>query len=417
MYDILCFFSLYILLGTIIAICFCKLNRYGNQLLHVFLLALCFRMLMTLFYYYFSLTSWCDAQAYYVYATKNAFSIKHLLIPGTDEINNLTALVYPVASLFDNKYLMLFIPFSLLGFLGSLIFFKLIKTYYGGIKKYQIEGYFVSLFLPNVIFWTSNLGKDSIFYFGFILLIYGFLSSSLRLKTVLFIVSGFIIIYFIRPHIFLFIVISLFIGLIFEQGTFSFRRIAVFLIIFMCYLLTQDKIFKFVGIKIEKESDSKSLVASYLEGSTGSLESKAQALNSGGAATGMSAKVNIVYTPFYIINFLGSPFLWQSKKTIQLLSAVENLIYQIIILYILFNMKILLKLKSIRYKYCWGLYIIISSITLGMAYTNFGLTVRQKCMVLPLIILFFTSIRSFKYNSNQKYPYKKEITPSSIINV
>jgi hypothetical protein len=42
------------------------------------------------------------------------------------------------------------------------------------------------------------------------------------------------------------------------------------------------------------------------------------------------------------------------------------------------------------------MYTVFGSIIMGMTYTNFGLTVRQKCMVLPCILLFYACVRTQK---------------------
>ncbi len=107
------------------------------------------------------------------------------------------------------------------------------------------------------------------------------------------------------------------------------------------------------------------------------------------------------------MTFLISPFVWQAKKPIQFVSALETVIYQLMILYLCIHWKDVVKIGFIRYKYSWLLYLIVTSIIVGAAYTNFGLIVRQRCMVLPVIFLLFTGVRRQLSITKKKKPNKK----------
>ena len=49
------------------------------------------------------------------------------------------------------------------------------------------------------------------------------------------------------------------------------------------------------------------------------------------------------------------------------------------------------------------MYVLIGSVIMGMAFTNFGLTVREKCMVLPCIILFYAGVRAQMFLDKKKH--------------
>jgi hypothetical protein len=350
-------------------------------------------MVLTYYYYIFSLHNPADAHRYHFEATTLAFSLKDFLTPGASFISMLSWILYRPFSIFDNTYLMLYIPFSLIGFIGSLLFLKILSTMTHLPKK---ELFFIAFFLPNLVFWTSNLGKDSIIYFGLILVMFGFSSISRFYLNTFCIAVGAAVVYLVRPHVFLFLVCGILGGLFFEKHAFSLRRLSLFLVFFVSFLLMQNSILKYVGINVEKELNTSS-AGIYYEAGMAKMESSARDLNSGGAATGENEKINLAYSLVYLFKFLGSPFIWQARKPIQIFSACENIIYQVMIIYLILHWKQVLKTRVIKFHYTWIIYIIITGIVLGAAQTNFGLIVRQKCMVLPFIFLLLAGVRQNEF--------------------
>jgi hypothetical protein len=138
------------------------------------------------------------------------------------------------------------------------------------------------------------------------------------------------------------------------------------------------------------------------------VEASSKNLNIGGSATGAAHKFSIVLFPYYLVTFLASPFIWQARKPIQFFSALETIIYQLMILYLCIHWKDVIKIGFIRYKYSWLLYLIVASIIVGASQTNFGLIVRQRCMVLPVIFLLFTGLRRQLLETKQKKPPKQK---------
>jgi len=106
--------------------------------------------------------------------------------------------------------------------------------------------------------------------------------------------------------------------------------------------------------------------------------------------------VNELYAPVYFLPFLLGPFIWQARKPIQFVSALENVIYQLMLLYLVLNWRSLARAKFLQFKLAWVIYVVVASTILGMMYSNFGLTVRQKCMVLPVLVVFFVAAYGYK---------------------
>jgi hypothetical protein len=411
MLDFLTFFSVYLAIGEITILFFCKIWKSKKKEIQVFSLALGLRILMTYGYYLYSLQTSADTTMYFHSAQNSVIKWSTFFTPGTQFICNLSEMFYPFVTIFDNRYLMLFLPFSFLAFCGSLIFYRTLTPLYA-LRKNKKEHYLLSFFLPNMIFWTSNLGKDSIVYFGLMLVFYGVLNGPYTLKTITSIVVGGIIIYFVRPHIVLFLLVGFGFGLILEKYALSIRTIVLLLIVGAIFLASYQRIFNAIGI--QPDTNNSDDIKTYYDAGVSRMESGANDLRTGGAATESSNKFKIWLAPYYLLQFLGSPFVWQARKPIQLGSALENIVYQYFLLYILFHWKTIRATRLLPYKYGLLMYTVFSGITMGMAYTNFGLTVRQKCMVLPCILLFYACVRAQiflvkKNNLNPKVRSNKEM--------
>ena len=67
----------------------------------------------------------------------------------------------------------------------------------------------LTLFLPNMHFWTSSLGKGAPIFMGLMMFAYAINNPKSRLITL---ILGSVLIYFIRPHVFLFVAVGTVLG-------------------------------------------------------------------------------------------------------------------------------------------------------------------------------------------------------------
>lgn len=404
MFDILVFISVYLIIGEVAIFVFCWFFKYGKKEIQIFSLGLVMRIVLTYGYYAYTLSSSADAAVFFSYSEAGVIVWKDLFTPGSPCIYNLAALFHYLVLPFENRYLMLYLPFSFLGFCGSVIFYRTLKPLFATRKK-KVELFFLSFFLPNMVFWTSNLGKDSLVYFGLMLILYGVVNGPDKVKAVVSIIAGGIVVYFIRPHVVLFLLAGFGIGIFWDRRTLSFRTIVLALIVAVGFLVGHRQIFEFIGVAPEVESEEG--FGGIYHAGVGRMEESSKNLGSmGGASTG-ARKFNILFAPYYLVQFLGSPFIWQARKPIQLAVALENILYQFFLLYFLFHWKAFASSKLVPYKYSLLLYCAFSSIIMGMSYTNFGLTVRERCMVLPFIIVFYASVRTQLFLEGKKRAQRK----------
>jgi hypothetical protein len=404
--DFFTFFTIYLISGVMIVVVFAKTSKSTQLEVQIFLLALLFKATCTFYYYVFTTTNPADALGYYQYAARVEFlpSIGLLFQTSTGFVNNVAALFFPLVSSFTNQYLMLYIPFSLLGFIGSLLFYRAMRAVAPFKRKRDL--FLVCFFLPNMVFWTSNLGKDSLMFLGIAMVLYGFLAKVKTPRNIVFIGLGGLLVYAVRPHTFLFMTFGFLLGMAFERRKMSPRLVIGFVLAAAALMFTFQRTMTFAGVTVEDDEEHSSSVGSYYEAGISRVETSSQDLKAvgGGAAMGGSHKFSILYSPYYLAMFLGSPFLWQARKPIHVFSALETLIYQIMILYICIHWRAVVRIRFIPFKYSWITYLILSSIIEGAAQTNFGLIIRQRCMVLPVVFLFFLGVRYYLSVNNTRKP-------------
>lgn len=396
MFDNLTFYSIYLFLGVLVILLFGRVGIIRKNEFKIIILALHFRIVTTYGYYVYTLSNSADAHAYFAFAQTG--SLYNVFEPGTAFIKNLSYVFYQLTKIFTNQYLMLYIPYSLCGFIGSIVFYSIIKKEYRKIGgKYSLEAGVLGLFLPNVIFWTSNIGKDSIVYMGLTLILYAMMTYSNMVKTGSIALIGSVITFMVRPHIVLLVFVSVPLGLFLEKKGFSLRNIFMSAIILVLFLVFYKTAFEYVGIDVSGKSENN---AEIYESSMQNIEQRSNRLSSGGSAINRSY-FSLALTPWYAIQFLFGPFLWQARKPIQMLAAIESIIYQIMFLFIIKNMKVYFNKTVIPFKYGIISFVILSSLIMGSTFTNIGLAVRQKTMVLPFFIAFYVFIR-VKTRSHKK---------------
>lgn len=393
MMDFLLFASLFLMFGSIINVAAMRWFGFENRYLGLLTGALVFRLLLCYFYYFYFLDKPADATRYYSYAVNSGLSLSGLLSPGTVFIKNVAALFYDLMPKLPNDYLMLYIPFGLCGHIGSLIFFAVCECFPSVSSRVRA---IIPFFLPNLIFWTSNLGKDSIIYLGLMMVIYGFLVfPGVVVKRLPWMVPGFILVLSIRPHIAAILLLALLFGILTRFVRMDGRTIALTVIISIGFYLSYERVLDFVGLKIEVEEgeDAVDTMGDIYEQSMKNIQTRAGSLNYGGAAA-QKTPISLLKAPVYFINFIGGPFLWLARKPMQVTAAFESLIYQFLILYITRYWAFFRRHAGVEYKYAWVFFVILGSFILGMSYTNFGLTIRQKCMVIPPLLIIYLIVAS-----------------------
>jgi hypothetical protein len=146
-----------------------------------------------------------DSYVYHLFGTINANVWQAFQVPvgtaggqGTAFTEVVTSFLYAV---YTPTFLGGFFIFSMLSFMGQLLFFSAFRPWFGQ-EKVKLYAYAI-LFFPSLVFWPAGIGKDALMVFSLGLATYGVsrLLRTYQISAVLLIAPGLFLAASIRPHV------------------------------------------------------------------------------------------------------------------------------------------------------------------------------------------------------------------------
>ena len=328
------------------------------------------------------------AIVYYLYAIFNPSDSHYYYIKLVDQIKGdnwfayyststgfIEFIGYPFVNYLGFSYEAMMCLFAFFGFVGFIYFYILFRE---NIRfKHTFAGYDLLLllfYLPNLHFWSSSFGKGAVIFMGVGMFFYGL--SDLRNRWITVGVAA-ILIYHIRPHILLVILVSSMIGFVFTTKGISVPLRIVFLLFAgTAFYFIYESVFQMVGVD-ENEFISQGL----------NLSSRARELSK----TSSGVDIGSYSWPMKLFTFLFRPLFFDAPGLLGLVVSVENLFY------LLFSLR-LFSLSGLRYLLFSNFLIktaffsfLTVSIALAQISGNLGLAMRQKSQVMMLFMFFILS--------------------------
>ena len=294
-------------------------------------------------------------------------------------------LSWPFINLLGFNYEMMMVFFSWFGYIGFLhayLFFR--ENIPIKIKVFKkIDLLILLLFLPNMHFWTASLGKGAPIFMGLMMFAYAIRDPKKRLITL---VLGSLIIYYIRPHVFLFVAAGTVLGYMTGREKISFgRKFIIFVTMIGGLVLVQDTILGVAGLE-----GSEDLVSDFETFST----------ERGGALSESGSGVNMANYPLPIklFTFWFRPLFFDAPGALGLIVSIENLIYLLLFFKILKKDFIkFIKKSPISVKMSLTIFF-LASLAMTFVMTNLGIIMRQKSMV-----MYFLFFAIYYYLAQKKY--------------
>ena len=278
---------------------------------------------------------------------------------------------YPFVNYLGFSYEGMMALFSFFGFLGFVYFYIFFRE---NIRfKHEFYGYdllTLIFFLPNLHFWSTSLGKGSIIFMGLGVFFYGV--SNVK-KRVLALAIGGLIIYHVRPHIMLVILVSSAMGFIFSSKGVSVAMRIMFLVgASVAFFFIYKDVLSMVGI------DEEEFVTQGLD-----LSHRAKELTK--ASSGID--ISQYSLPMQVFTFLYRPLFVDAPGFLGIIVSFENVFYLLISLRLVGNLKGLKFLVTGNFlaKTAFLSFITIS-IALAQISGNLGLAMRQKSQVMILVL-------------------------------
>lgn len=276
----------------------------------------------------------------------------------------------------------LFSWFGYLGFVYAYMFFR--EKIPVKIELFQnIDFLTLILFLPNMHFWTVAFSKGAPIFLGLMMFSYAIINPKSRIFLL---VLSSVIIFHIRPHVFLFVAVGAAIGYMFGNEKISTaRKILISTAMLGTVFLVQDQILAVAGL-----GGSENIMEDFESFS----DKRAGGLADAGSGVDMSAYP----LPFKLFTFWFRPLFIDAPNIMGFIVSMENLLYLFLVFQILRKdfFKFLRKSPSVV-KMSLVIFL-TASLAMTFVMSNLGLIMRQKSMV--MYFLFFVI---YYYLAQKKY--------------
>ncbi len=333
-------------------------------------------------YYTYTIFNRSDSAMYYLRPQNEAKSWSEFFGTSTTFID---FLAYPFINFLGFNYEMMMVLFAWIGYLGFvyayLFFRENIPVKISVFKNFDLLS--LILFFPNMHFWTASLGKGAPIFLGLMLFAYAIKNPKSRLVTL---ILGSILIYYIRPHVFLFVAVGTVLGYMSGKEKISFgRKLFIYIVMIGGLWLVQDQILGVVGLE-----GSDDLV----EGFEDFSEDRSESLSSSGSGVDM----NSYPLPLKFFTFWFRPLFFDAPGILGLITSVENLMYLLLFVKILKkdfitfikNSTVVVKMSLVVF--------LLASFAMTFVMSNLGIIMRQKSMV-----MYFAFFVIYYYLAQKKY--------------
>lgn len=335
-----------------------------------------------LVYYTYTKFNRSDSVMYYLRPQNDAKSWSEYFGTSTTFIDFLS---FPFINFLGFNYEMMMGLFAWMGYLGFvfayLFFRENIPVKITVFKKFDLLT--LILFFPNMHFWTASLGKGAPIFLGLMMFAYAIKNTKSRL---IILIIGSILIYFIRPHVFLFIAVGTILGYMSGKDKISFgKKIFIYFVMIGGLWLVQDQILGVVGLE-----SSDDLVEDFESFS----EDRSESLSSSGSGVDMSSYP----LPLKLFTFWFRPLFFDAPGILGFITSIENLMYLLLFFkickkdFIVFikNSTVVVKMSLVVF--------FLSSFAMTFVMSNLGIIMRQKSMV-----MYFAFFVIYYYLAQKKY--------------
>jgi hypothetical protein len=279
-------------------------------------------------------------------------------------------------TLFGGTFLDYFLVFQAVGFWGLVFLMRTLEEVYSEAGVDQPWTVYLLLFLPSLHYWSSSVGKDSLFFFA----ICAALWASMQFKRrIIVLVIAMLIMLLIRSYVAVIAFSAFALTVLIDRRTHPALR----LLLFAVSLVATSFAIRSVWTTFRFDITNVDSITGMLSSREGFFE---------GDSAGNTA-VDASY-PVRVLSLLFRPFFYDANNLFGFVVSLENLGQVMITFFILARVKLL---RQIMRTVAFARYAIVSSIglilALGLGYYNVGLGIRQEAtMILPGLIVVFVTI-------------------------
>ena len=323
------------------------------------------------YWYLWTQVGYSDVIYYY-----NAALVEpYLWEPGTTLI---ITLMKVLVVFFNLKLFDCFLVFNILGVIGVQLLLRVLLDIWPKFNNKISWMPYLIMLMPGHHLWSGAPGKDAIAYLSVTVLVFGLHRSKYNVVLI-----GIFLMFLTRPHISLVMVLALIISLAISHSVNKHHRWLLFFLGLVAYFLI-DVATQFIGMGAFS-------LANLLE----FIEGRRNIIMPGDSSYDPNEVAFIVRLYRYIL----APLFFDARSFSGLIVSFENLFLLIFFTkYILLNIINIVKrirtpIISFSAVYCLVMLVIMTITT-----TNVGIALRQKYMIVPILLVLGSMLASKHYN-------------------
>ncbi len=314
-----------------------------------------------------------------------------------------------------NSYLVISLFFGFFSFAGL---WKLFNTFNNILEKKGEKLLAITiLFTPSIWFWGSGLMKDSICLglIGFIIYFIHqlFVVKKFSIRYIITLVIMLYSLYILKSYIASLLIVSATLGYVILILKNSRQNILKFALIILIIAVGSVVVFISMASTIESLLQESKDQIEVFKGvyAQGEVDDENSLAGFKGGDFDLSVSSFIVRSPMAMFSTIFRPFLWESKKPIMLLSALESFLMLIGFFYVLFKagvVRFFYLLFSEPYIFFAFIFTLLLAAVVGFTTFNFGTLVRYRLPILPfyffMLIAIYTKARIKKFEEKKARP-------------
>jgi hypothetical protein len=285
-------------------------------------------------------------------------------------------LVQFIKSYLGGSFFDYFLLFQAVGFWGILFIMRAFDHIHEELGQPLFKPIYLILFLPGIHYWTSSIGKDPLMFFAAAVCTW----AAFRLQTrYLAFGAAVALASLVRPHIALLALVALALTVLLARKTSLLMRSALIAVVLAGTASVAGLV----------EGLVTGLNFSDVDSVSEALESKSQVSEeSGGDLSIMGASF-----PVKLLSLLFRPFFFDSSGVFGYVASLENAVLLGVMLTLLWQWRTALAVTraAMFARFAFFYFVMITGL-LAMVNYNVGLGLRQKMMMMPALLVFFSAM-------------------------
>ena len=349
---------------------------YLTNLLQLSSLRVVFILLWHYFFvmiaYYYSFHFVADSSSYYEEAV-----VGNILINQTFAVKAIVYLNIILTKYLGFSYIGVYFFYGYVGLIGILFLDSSLNYYFNNENKENFIIRNFIIFMPSLHFWSSHIGKDTLAIFAICFFIWLLLYK----KNILYCLIPLILFYLIRPqHSFVLYFSILFTLSIFLKNKY---KIPLFSLILIFSFLNISSIINISGVGLNYDKNLLFFLDPNFYSTLDFLIVTRQNLHDY-HGSGFVILTNMNF-PSHIFTYLFRPLPFEAKSIFRFVASIENLLIMLFFSYSLFYFRTFRIFDKKHYLFIF--FFIFALIPLSFFSANFGISARQKWIILIPIIL------------------------------